>query len=220
MKNQNIHLGRIFRICIAVVILGSGSASAAVVYDADGDIESLTGVDVTISGVTTTYDVHYVFGTFDAVTTSSLGLSASWPYNVPTPTGPFNWMSAYINAIADELDAQGVGDAQFTNGTSDGFGSVNGFVPYDFGTLTTGSGTFGCTTCVQARGVWWTNSASGWSADGANSYILTTSSEAFLGPEVTWAVFIPTPPVPVPAAVWLFGSGLIGLVGVARRKTA
>ena len=26
------------------------------------------------------------------------------------------------------------------------------------------------------------------------------------------------PPVPVPAAVWLFGSGLIGLIGVARRK--
>ena len=24
--------------------------------------------------------------------------------------------------------------------------------------------------------------------------------------------------VPVPAAVWLFGSGLLGLVGVARRK--
>ena len=24
--------------------------------------------------------------------------------------------------------------------------------------------------------------------------------------------------VPVPAAVWLFGSGLIGLIGVARRK--
>ena len=27
-----------------------------------------------------------------------------------------------------------------------------------------------------------------------------------------------TPAVPVPAAVWLFGSGLIGLIGVARRK--
>ena len=26
--------------------------------------------------------------------------------------------------------------------------------------------------------------------------------------------------VPIPAAVWLFGSGLIGLVGVARRKKA
>ena len=28
------------------------------------------------------------------------------------------------------------------------------------------------------------------------------------------------PEVPVPAAVWLFGSGLLGLVGVARRKRA
>jgi hypothetical protein len=25
-------------------------------------------------------------------------------------------------------------------------------------------------------------------------------------------------PVPVPAAIWLFGSGLLGLIGVARRK--
>jgi hypothetical protein len=24
--------------------------------------------------------------------------------------------------------------------------------------------------------------------------------------------------IPVPAAVWLFGSGLLGLVGIARRK--
>ena len=27
-------------------------------------------------------------------------------------------------------------------------------------------------------------------------------------------------PVPIPAAVWLFGSGLIGLIGIARRKKA
>jgi hypothetical protein len=27
-------------------------------------------------------------------------------------------------------------------------------------------------------------------------------------------------PIPIPAAVWLFGSGLVGLVGVARRKRA
>lgn len=39
---------------------------------------------------------------------------------------------------------------------------------------------------------------------------------------VTWSsdsgIFLGA--VPVPAAVWLFGSGLIGLVGVARRKKA
>ena len=28
------------------------------------------------------------------------------------------------------------------------------------------------------------------------------------------------PPIPVPAAAWLFGSGLIGMIGVARRKSA
>ena len=32
-------------------------------------------------------------------------------------------------------------------------------------------------------------------------------------------VKIDVAPVPVPPAVWLFGSGLLGLVGVARRKT-
>ena len=30
----------------------------------------------------------------------------------------------------------------------------------------------------------------------------------------------PVPEVPVPAAVWLFGSGLLGLFGIARRKKA
>ena len=30
----------------------------------------------------------------------------------------------------------------------------------------------------------------------------------------------PVPDVPVPAAVWLFGSGLLGLIGVARRRKA
>jgi len=34
----------------------------------------------------------------------------------------------------------------------------------------------------------------------------------------SWGLDITTSVVPVPAAAWLFGSGLLGLVGVARRK--
>lgn len=34
------------------------------------------------------------------------------------------------------------------------------------------------------------------------------------------ANFTPGPAVPIPAAVWLFGSGLLGLVGIARRRKA
>jgi hypothetical protein len=36
----------------------------------------------------------------------------------------------------------------------------------------------------------------------------------------TFVEWTPSSVVPVPAAVWLFGSGLIGLIGVARRKKA
>ncbi|HHJ36602.1 MAG TPA: VPLPA-CTERM sorting domain-containing protein [Gammaproteobacteria bacterium] len=38
-----------------------------------------------------------------------------------------------------------------------------------------------------------------------------------------WAVQsgnVGTAVVPIPAAVWLFGSGLIGLIGLTRRKKA
>jgi hypothetical protein len=36
---------------------------------------------------------------------------------------------------------------------------------------------------------------------------------------ITITMTPPIPPIPVPAAVWLFGSGLLGLIGLARRKT-
>ena len=34
-----------------------------------------------------------------------------------------------------------------------------------------------------------------------------------------WSTTVTTSAVPVPAAVWLFGSGLLGLIGFARRKS-
>lgn len=38
-------------------------------------------------------------------------------------------------------------------------------------------------------------------------------------PNVSWLLYRDPMVVPVPAAVWLFGSGLLGLVGIARRKS-
>ena len=52
----------------------------------------------------------------------------------------------------------------------------------------------------------WVNSGSG--------------STSWTAEERTWATFTPAAAVPVPAAVWLFGSGLLGLIGIARRKSA
>lgn len=76
-----------------------------------------------------------------------------------------------------------------------------------------------------------TNSNFVFGAFNAGSWILGTGTELFspgsnlwditfqgINPEIKIVVDIQA--VPVPAAVWLFGSGLIGLVGVARRKNA
>ncbi len=56
----------------------------------------------------------------------------------------------------------------------------------------------------------------------ANFDVLTLSNPGgtanSIAPFCEVGVCAPPPAVPVPAAVWLFGSGLLGLVGVARRK--
>jgi hypothetical protein len=51
-----------------------------------------------------------------------------------------------------------------------------------------------------------------WISDLANNPFAGSATD---NQPLMWADFRP---VPVPAAVWLFGSGLVGLVGVARRK--
>ena len=63
------------------------------------------------------------------------------------------------------------------------------------------------------------NDGSGWISDsavvslGANAYSVTFGTGANV-------IEVDVQIVPVPAAVWLFGSGLLGLVGIARRKKA
>ena len=67
---------------------------------------------------------------------------------------------------------------------------------------------------------------------GTISFANPSVSAVFADPSVTQVIQIVntdaallnyefiTTPVPVPAAVWLFGSGLLGLIGVARKKAA
>ena len=66
-------------------------------------------------------------------------------------------------------------------------------------------------------------------ADSGSGYVAGTALPPPLGPN-SWLIgfgsedpqlaAVDLNAIPVPAAVWLFGSGLLGLVGVARRKSA
>jgi hypothetical protein len=57
------------------------------------------------------------------------------------------------------------------------------------------------------------------SSNGISGFSLSSSSQ-IEGNTAIDNVIVNTSVVPVPAAVWLFGSGLIGLIGIARRKKA
>ena len=95
-------------------------------------------------------------------------------------------------------------DAQFTTG------SMSAYVP------------------DTASDIALTLAGSGLSDNGDGTYSATLVSVSNIG-EV-WGSFSGTPysevynvtvsAIPVPAAVWLFGSGLLGLVGIARRRKA
>ena len=67
-----------------------------------------------------------------------------------------------------------------------------------------GTGLLSCTDLLSCAD--FADTAATWtfSANSASSYSMSITAAATV--------------VPVPAAVWLFGSGLLGLVGVARRK--
>ena len=58
------------------------------------------------------------------------------------------------------------------------------------------------------------------SADDTPWYWELSANTLQVGEQVVFSFSATSSPVPVPAAAWLFGSGLIGLVGVARRRTA
>ena len=155
----------------------------------------------------TNYDVTFHTGAsdtfnalWDADSDGVFGGPGSLFDAAPTFWGDETGAIAAANAI--EL-ALGVGDWTSPGTLSDSF-----LIPYKLafgGVLTAGIDSIN--VAMDQSTTWASDTTVAGIVDDNASYITTN-------PYATFSVSA----VPIPAAVWLFGSGLLGLIGVARRK--
>ena len=150
---------------------------------------------------------------------------------------------ATISAHAGTIGMSGQWDFEGHGGLDDGSevtDLVTGFFDFDAGTVTMESMFFGSPVLYDGTlsdsdgdGVYVVNTTTMWNAnsetwdglwditDNGDGTASVVNGPTFFPLEPPYPYIIEgslTSTVPVPAAVWLFGSGLIGLVGFARRK--
>ncbi len=87
----------------------------------------------------------------------------------------------------------------------------------EFAQLTTGDEVSGVWQVISGTATYELTSLASINADGTLNVTLTATKGDFYFDDATLVIH-DIPAVPVPAAVWLFGSGLLGLVGVARAR--
>lgn len=157
-------------------------------------------VDTTVTGfidtAAGTWGVQSTTAFFGLIWTASGGTLLSTPgtYALSTAT-------AAVGPAAPDVAGTADSSMHFTVGA----GQVAGIIDFAWGT----------TTGIRVINVW------NVSACGLNTCYTTAAVPGMENgpfPGYNAQFNLTAAPVPVPAAVWLFGSGLLGLVGIARRK--
>jgi hypothetical protein len=176
-------------------------------------------------------DSYSFFGgglyTASAVAFQAIGDGAGGPGTLVLGNMLFHWNGTYSIPVSIVLDAAG-----FFGAPAAVAASANGDGGVDVGavmatvtanTTTIGGGTLGTnpsgTLPLIADTIGGSPMTSGpFAGSNANFDIMLVTSFACTDTGTGTNFCGPGPVVPVPAAVWLFGSGLLGLVGVARRR--
>ena len=178
------------------LVLGSGAASAAPMTSASFIMLDPTGAPV---GTDTSVTGSIGGGTWSvASTTTFFGLT--WTAHSGTTFGPGTYTIPTIEG------------GTYT-GIVVGAGQTGGHILFNWG----------ATTNIDVVNVWDTDGSTACAQQYCSSDIdgdgirgIGMIDGAFPGFNANFDFTV----VPVPAAVWLFGSGLLGLVGVARRRKA
>ena len=193
------------------VALGGGALSA------QANTAGLTGV---WSG---TYTFTMYSGSGGLVGSSGPGQAWTWDFNPTTFNSP-NGTVTIENTTAFFGNVWTAHDVTFSDngasyGPADGAGQVNMLFDWSVNVNIPVTSDWDVTATGNANG--------DTAAVAVNGAVITAASPAFPGFQPFFTGNLtksvthtdgPPPAVPVPAAVWLFGSGLVGLVGVARRR--
>ena len=191
------------------------------VINAGAEILTITGGSLTQVAPGDNTVQTTIVSQFETQGISSLGGSVSF---VDAGNGLVNISNGTLTGGSGTLEVDYLG-------TNDFFGAFF-LSPYSWDLVSgVGTGNFACgdadngVTCASLnpqQSDWDFTTITGTSftdsGNGTGSLVLDTTN--IRGDTFTWTVTGNLTAVPVPAAAWLFGSGLIGLVGVARRKQA
>ena len=156
----------------------------------------------------------FIGGSFSIRNMSTVTQTFNLLFNLPvSPALSSGYKSGTIGATLTDTGGGGATLSNMTwGGLIDGGNAMNLLTA---GTLCFGSSP-GCTATVFP-----VSDGPLFHADGVSTSIgIAMSFDLTAGDTAEFTTNFEVAPVPVPAAVWLFGSGLLGLISVARRKNA
>jgi hypothetical protein len=202
------------------LLLATGAANAvSVATGGSFDMYSQQGLDqATLDPITSATPIN-VDGTIDGFVDEAAG---TWGVSSTTPFNGLIWTASNGQILTTPGDyALCTGCGSISPAIPDTVGIADGQIHF---TINPGEAAgiidfaWGGTTGIKVVDIWQINS------DGSLTAKRVPGMENGPFPGFNAAFQLTGPglltPIPIPAAVWLFGTGLLGLVGVARRKKA
>lgn len=155
----------------------------------------------------------FISGSFSVTNTSAMMQTFDITFGLPiSPSFTNGYMTGSLSG--SYVDANNDGSATLNLNAWDGL--IDGSSKMNlFGFAGPCSGT-GCSVSIAEV----TQNSIFYTGDANSTIGIHMNFALSAGDSVTFDTLFDVTPVPVPAAVWLFGSGLIGLAGFARRKKA
>ena len=185
---------------LAAALLAATGAAQAATFDFAGTFSMYSGAGYVGGAPDVVGSFDFDFGT---------GTGAGGSMTSATPFFGFTW-TAHDFVMTANMD-----------------GTVTAQIPFDWGApLGTSCGVANCDIPVVAVFSMTPTATPGefsvatLDGDGTGTPGTAMTAGPFVGFSPTFSGTATMQAVPVPAAVWLFGSGLVGLAGVARRRKA